>query len=75
MSHTVSVDISGAQGSGEGVGTGVVLTADGQILTNAHVVSDATNVRVVEFGKTEPVTATVRVGAGVSGIGHRGARG
>ena len=55
----VSVDINNAQGSGEGVGTGVVLTADGQILTNAHVVSDATTVRVVEFGKTEPVAAKV----------------
>ncbi len=55
----VSVDISNAQGSGEGVGTGIILTADGQIITNAHVVADATKVRVVLSGQSEPVDATV----------------
>ena len=55
----VSVDVSSAQGKGEGVGTGVILTADGQILTNAHVVADATNVRVLLDGQSEPVDATV----------------
>ncbi|HEY4331577.1 MAG TPA: trypsin-like peptidase domain-containing protein [Ilumatobacteraceae bacterium] len=55
----VAVDISSADGSGEGVGTGIILTADGQIITNAHVVSDATKVRVLLSGKSEPVDATV----------------
>lgn len=54
----VAVDIKGAQGAGEGVGTGVILTTDGEILTNAHVVADATQVRVV-LGKAEPVDAKV----------------
>ena len=57
----VSVDISATSstGAGEGVGTGVILTADGEILTNAHVVSDAAKVRVVLDGQSEPVAAKV----------------
>ncbi len=55
----VSVDVSNALGDGEGVGTGVIISADGNILTNAHVVADATEVRVLLFGQTEPVAATV----------------
>lgn len=55
----VSVDIDGANGAGEGVGTGLVLTADGDIVTNAHVVLDATAVRVLLPGTTEPVAAQV----------------
>ena len=39
---------------GEAIGTGIVLTADGEIITNAHVVEgeDTVNVRLV--GETEP---------------------
>jgi S1-C subfamily serine protease len=56
----VAVDIDGGiSGSGEGVGTGVILTADGEILTNAHVVADASKVRVVLDGQTEPIDAKV----------------
>ncbi|MCU1398952.1 MAG: peptidase family protein [Acidimicrobiales bacterium] len=57
----VSVDISATSstGAGEGVGTGVILTPDGEILTNAHVVSDADKVRVVLDGQSEPVAAKV----------------
>ncbi|MET0767820.1 MAG: trypsin-like peptidase domain-containing protein [Aeromicrobium sp.] len=41
-------------GSGEGAGTGMILTDDGQILTNHHVVEDATSisVEVVSTGQT-----------------------
>lgn len=56
---TISSEVSDASGSGEAVGTGVVLTADGEILTNAHVVADATSVRVRFAGETEPHTAEV----------------
>lgn len=55
----VSVDVSSSAGKGEGVGTGVILTADGQILTNAHVVADATAVRVLLNGQSDPVDAKV----------------
>lgn len=55
----VSVDISGASGNGEGVGTGIIVSADGEIVTNAHVVLDATAVRVLLPGTTEPVSAEV----------------
>ena len=57
----VAVDISGSGGGGggEGVGTGVILTPDGEILTNAHVVADASKVRVVLDGQSEPVDAKV----------------
>lgn len=56
---TISSEVTDANGSGEAVGTGVVLTADGEILTNAHVVADATTVRVRFAGETEPRTAVV----------------
>ncbi|HEU4841351.1 MAG TPA: trypsin-like peptidase domain-containing protein [Ilumatobacteraceae bacterium] len=52
---TISADIEGA--IGEAVGTGVVVSADGQILTNAHVVADASEIRVRLPGETEPSTA------------------
>ena len=55
----VKVDITqntpfGTQ-SGTGEGTGVILTADGELLTNAHVVNSATNVTVTTSdGKNHP---------------------
>ena len=56
---TINSQISDATGEGEASGTGVVLTADGEILTNAHVVEGATGVTVRFAGETEPRTATV----------------
>lgn len=44
---------------GEGAGTGVVLDTDGHILTNAHVVADATSVTITLAGETTSRTATV----------------
>ncbi|MDO8390271.1 MAG: trypsin-like peptidase domain-containing protein [Actinomycetota bacterium] len=44
---------------GAGSGSGVVLTADGEILTNAHVVADATTVTVLVPGETEPRPAVL----------------
>ena len=55
----VKVDITqngpfGTQ-SGKGEGTGVILTADGELLTNAHVVDSATHVTVTTSdGKNHP---------------------
>ena len=43
----------------QGQGSGFIVSSDGIILTNAHVVEGATEVRVRFAGDTEPVTAVV----------------
>jgi len=45
--------------AGESMGTGLVLTADGEIVTNAHVVGDAKTVHVRLNGESEPREAAV----------------
>jgi putative serine protease PepD len=66
---TIKTEITVDQGrrsySGEAAGTGIVLTADGEILTNAHVVADATSITVTLDGETTPRTA-VLIGADTS---------
>ena len=56
---TITSTISDETGGGRGVGTGVVLTSDGEILTNAHVVEDASEVVVRFAGETDPRVAKV----------------
>ena len=56
---TISSLVEDGFSKGESTGTGVVLTADGEILTNAHVVADATEVKVRFAGETEPRLAQV----------------
>lgn len=56
---TISSLVDGAMGEGESTGTGVIVTSNGEILTNAHVVEGATEVRVRFAGDTEPVIAVV----------------
>lgn len=51
---TISADIDGGLGPGQSTGTGVIVSSDGEILTNAHVVADATAIRVRLAGETEP---------------------
>jgi putative serine protease PepD len=56
---TISSVMDNGIESGEATGTGVVLTADGEILTNAHVIDGASEVRVRFAGETEPRQAKV----------------
>ena len=51
---TISADVEGGLGRGQSTGTGVIISSDGEILTNAHVVEGATEVRVRLAGETEP---------------------
>ena len=56
---TISSDVADGFSEGEATGTGVVVTSNGEIITNAHVVDGATEVRVRFAGDTEPVVARV----------------
>lgn len=56
---TVITTLGEADGEGRSVGTGVVLTSSGEILTNAHVVEGATSVVVRFAGETEPRVAKI----------------
>ncbi len=53
---TIAADLP-AGGQGSSIGTGVITTSDGEILTNAHVVAGATEVRIRLSGETEPRAA------------------
>jgi putative serine protease PepD len=44
---------------GQGAGTGVILTADGEILTNAHVIDGATSITVTVNGSDQALPATL----------------
>lgn len=56
---TISADVEGPLGESGSIGTGVITTKDGEILTNAHVVENATEIRVRLSGETEPRQATL----------------
>jgi S1-C subfamily serine protease len=56
---TLSADVSNGDITGEAVGTGVVVSEDGEILTNAHVIANASEIRVRLAGETEPTEAEV----------------
>lgn len=56
---TVSADIDAGARMGGSIGTGMFITSDGEILTNAHVVEGAVAIRVRLAGETEPRSATL----------------
>lgn len=47
----VFIDVKTEKGGG--TATGIVMSADGYVLTNAHVVEDATNIKIILNDKTE----------------------
>jgi putative serine protease PepD len=51
----VAISVSGRQGGGQG--TGIILTPDGEVLTNAHVVERARTIRVTIFGENDSRSA------------------
>lgn len=51
--------ITSTLAQGESAGTGSILTADGQVLTNYHVVEESTNVRVTVADTGDSYEATV----------------
>jgi putative serine protease PepD len=57
----VNINTQGGGGrlSGSGAGTGMVISGNGQVLTNAHVVSGATSVNVTFAGQSQTHPATV----------------
>jgi S1-C subfamily serine protease len=59
ISTTITVRQGPFTQSGTAAGTGIILTADGQVLTNAHVVADATSITVTLPGDAATHTATV----------------
>ena len=56
---SIQADVSVGFRSATGAGTGVILTADGEVLTNAHVVDGASTVRVTLAGESRARTADV----------------
>ena len=56
----VAIQAGGRLGTGQG--TGIVISSDGEVLTNAHVVEGATSIRVTLQGQTQSRAATL-VGA------------
>ncbi len=56
----VAIQANGRQGVGQG--SGIVISSDGEVLTNAHVVEGATSIRVTLQGQSQSREATL-VGA------------
>ncbi len=55
----VDIDTDLSYQSSEAAGTGIVLTSDGLVLTNNHVISGATRIRVTDVGNGQNYSGTV----------------
>ena len=74
----VAIGIPGLDGEDAGAGTGFVVSSDGEVLTNAHVVAGTGSVEVTLPGETEPRLADLVATdprADIALIRIRGARG
>lgn len=56
---TVVSTLEDGMNTGRGTGTGVIISTDGEIVTNAHVVEGATQVQVLLEGGIDPIPAAV----------------
>src|SRR2546422_3017983 len=61
---TITATVSGGRGSGQAIGSGIVLDTNGNILTNAHVIAGARQIQVT-FSDGRTVNATL-VGSNTS---------
>src|SRR5438093_2170986 len=55
---TITATVSGSRGSGQAIGSGIVLDTNGNILTNAHVIAGALQIQVT-FSDGQTVNATL----------------
>ncbi|MGH2634215.1 MAG: S1C family serine protease, partial [Tepidiformaceae bacterium] len=55
----VDVNTTLAYQGGEAAGTGIVLTSNGEVLTNNHVINGATSISVTDVGNGKTYSATV----------------
>ena len=55
----ITTTIASSSGTGQAAGSGMIVTASGEVLTNNHVVQGATSISVTISGRTNPVAATV----------------
>jgi S1-C subfamily serine protease len=55
----VDIDTVIDYGAAEGAGTGMVLTSNGEVLTNNHVIEGATSISVTDVGNHKTYSATV----------------
>ena len=55
----VDINTTLAEGQGEAAGTGMVLTPSGEVLTNNHVIADATDIRVTIGGTGRTHSASI----------------
>jgi serine protease Do len=53
------VSVTATSPAGRSVGTGMLLSPDGEVLTNHHVVAGASRVTVTRYGTTDALTARV----------------
>jgi putative serine protease PepD len=57
---TITSDVSnGMGGNGQSAGTGIIITPEGEIVTNNHVVEGANTIMVRLAGQVDPVPATL----------------
>src|SRR5882672_7641896 len=62
------VDINTVTGTGQAAGTGMIITSDGQVLTNHHVVDGSITIHVTISGRSG--TFTAHVGDSVVAMGN-----